>query len=285
MKIRLLIYLLLISTSLTAQTYYTVVAKSGLLIRKGPSVNDEKIERLKAGTHLKLLKDTNIPLSIKDDGKTITANWFQVKTKDSAMGYVFSGYLVKNKTIPREGVECDTLQPCDTKIKSEFFDITFYNYQIEEEVSHKTDSINVFEYVFNDLSNKVIYIQPKQKGDKVDLHYSYKEEINELYNGDEGYNYASWTCIDDFKPLTGNRNFFVFNDIDYEGQEEFRQKQLKLRDTSVYSGGEIPVEATLIYKNKPCTYFITEVILKVVIKRNNKAVETKYINIVLSYGC
>ncbi len=60
---------------------------------------------------------------------------------------------------------------------------------------------------------------------------------------------------------------------------------MNLRDTLIDLSGESWNVATLIYKDKPCTYGISPVILKIVLFEGNKQIDAKYIKIDLSYGC
>ena len=146
-------------------SFYTVATKSGLSVRKKPSINSEKLGKFPPGEHLELIEDTGNFLSIIDNGTTVNGNWLKVKRmnhswdkKPSLTGYVFSGYLLKNKSRPYN--PSNAIATSNTTIPFKNFNLTFYFYETDSHNAIKNDTIYTYEDVFNNLSDKLIHIQP-----------------------------------------------------------------------------------------------------------------------------
>jgi len=277
-------------------SYYTVTAPSGLSVRSQPSINSEKLGKFPPGEYVELIEDTGKFLSLVDEGLTVNGNWVKVKRmnhrwdkKPTLTGYVFSGYLLKNESRPHNPSDAITINNSTLKFKN--FDLTFYFYEIdnrhEDSNAIKNDTMFVYEDVFNDLSDKLIRIEPKSNINKVELFYTFKERIwqygVDIHNSKDSY---SWKGNSPFKKLSFTRQMALFSKIAYEKVGTSRQVNLKLRDTLVHYPGEMGgTTATMSYKGKPCVHFIPDVVFKIILHHNNGTTETKYININLSYGC
>ena len=87
---------------LCAQQQAYVIADNGLTIRDKPDVSSERLGKLNYGDEIEITEQTNIELVIIDDGKKIVGNWVKIKA-NSKSGYVFNGYLSKEKFI--KGIE------------------------------------------------------------------------------------------------------------------------------------------------------------------------------------
>ena len=87
---------------LCAQQQAYVIADNGLTIRDKPDVSSERLGKLNYGDEIEITEQTNIELVIIDDGKKIVGNWVKIKA-NSKSGYVFNGYLSKEKYI--KGIE------------------------------------------------------------------------------------------------------------------------------------------------------------------------------------
>lgn len=277
------------------KSYYTVAAPSGLTVRNEPSISSEKLGKLPSGEYLELIEDTGKFLSIIDNGIPVNGNWLKVKrmnhswdNKPSLTGYVFSGYLLKNETRPYNPSDATTNENSILEFKN--FKLNFYFYQTDNRYEGhnvvKNDTIYAYEDVFNDLSDKLIHIEPKVKTDKIELFYTYKESVWQY--GMDGLNSKeySWTGSSPFKKLSLTRQMVIFPKIEHEKIETSRQVNLKLRDTLVHYPGEMGgTTATMSYRGKPCVHSISDAILKIVLHHSNGTTEIKYVNINLSYGC
>jgi len=281
---------------LNDKVYYTVAAASGLTVRSEPSINSEKLGKFSAGEHLELIQDTGKFLSILDNGLAVNGNWFKVKKmnhswddKPTLTGYVFSGYLLRNMSRPHNPSNAITTENSTLKFKN--FNLTFYFYKIDDSYEAynvvKNDTMHVYEDVFNDLSDKLIHIEPKVKIDKLELFYTFNEKVWEYkMDSNNSKEYYKWEGNSAFKNLPLTRQMVLFQKIDYEKIETSRQTNLKLRDTIVHYPGEMGgTTATMSNNGKPCVHFIPDAILKVILYHSNGTKEIKYIHINLSYGC
>ena len=122
---------------LCAQQQAYVIADNGLTIREEPDVSSERLGKLHYGDEIEITEQTNIELVIIDDGKKIVGNWVKIKT-NSKSGYVFNGYLSKEKFI--KGIEVHlkglqiklkNLKSNDESIVYSFFDKDTINVSVE----------------------------------------------------------------------------------------------------------------------------------------------------------
>ncbi|ADV48771.1 SH3 type 3 domain protein [Cellulophaga algicola DSM 14237] len=277
-------------------TIYTVAAKNGLSVRSEPSTSGEKIGKFPPGEYVVLLEDTGSYLSLVDNGVPVNGNWFKVKTmrnswdtKPILTGYVFSGYLLKNESKPYN--PSDALTTANTTLKFDSFDLSFYFYETEtgSETSPivKQDTVFVSEDVFNDLGDRLLYIEPKESTTSIALFYTFKESIWE-YNFDatKSKEKYAWEGYGPYKELPLTRNMALFPKIAYEKVETSREVNLKLKDTLVHYPGEMGgTTATMSYQGRPLVHFIADALLKIVLHHSNGTTEIKYVNITLSYGC
>ncbi|AXT50602.1 SH3 domain-containing protein [Aquimarina sp. BL5] len=283
-------------SQLKGDAFYTVAAPSGLTVRSKPSIDGEKLGKFPLGEHLELIEDTGKLLSIVDNGLAVHGNWFKVKRmnhswddKPTLTGYVFSGYLLKNKSRPYNPSDATSTENSTLKFRN--FNLTFCFYETDTRYEDynvvKNDTMYVYENVFNELNDKLIHIQPKVKTDKIELFYTFKEKVWE-YGADAltSKKYYTWQGNSPFKKLPLTRNIALFPKIEYEKMETSRQVNLKLRDTLVHYPGEMGgTTATMSYRGKPCVHSIPDAILKIVLYYSNGTTEVKYVNINLSYGC
>jgi len=253
-------------------TFFTVAAKSGLTVRSKPSINSEKIGKFPPGEHLELIEDTGIFLSVMDNGLPVNGNWFKVKRmnhswdkKPSLTGYVFSGYLLKNKNRPYN--PSNAIATNNSTISFDNFNLKFYFYETyNNSKDHnivKNDTIYTFEDVFNNLSDKLVHIQPKIKVKKVELFYTFTERIWEYSKNEQNSKKPySWKGNASFKKLDLIRDMALFSKIEYKKIGIDRQLNLKLRDTLVHYPGEMGgTTATISYKGRPCIHFIPSVLI------------------------
>ncbi len=87
----------------TPETAY-VTAQSGLRVRKSPSLEGERIGVRPYTKKVLITHKTGIPLSVQDDGKTITGEWVGIESRlvtqgkvELVTGYIFSGFLTKEQ--------------------------------------------------------------------------------------------------------------------------------------------------------------------------------------------
>lgn len=75
----------------TKENYYVLI-KSGLSLRKKPSINSKKIGTLKYNSQIKIIKETEKISTFEE----IEDNWVEINYKGKK-GYIFSGYLSRVK--------------------------------------------------------------------------------------------------------------------------------------------------------------------------------------------
>jgi len=98
-----------------------VSASSGLRVRNAPGLEGEKIGVRPFGKKVRIIERTGIPIVVKDNGKEITGEWVGIESRllqdgklEIVTGYVFDGFLVRNKeniedAIP-ENIKIEKLQ-------------------------------------------------------------------------------------------------------------------------------------------------------------------------------
>ncbi len=102
-KYYILIISLFITTTICSQETYFVVAKNGLIIRDQPSKLGKRIGKLSYGSEVKILKNTGVWLTIRDNDQELKGEWVSItlepskKSKPTANYYIFSGYLVSKE--------------------------------------------------------------------------------------------------------------------------------------------------------------------------------------------
>jgi hypothetical protein len=169
----------------------------------------------------------------------------------------------------------------------------------------KKDTISLVEWVFNVLGERRIQIVSRNKTDQYKVSFCVEETIQEQFNmktfykkkfksyEDEEKAYAvwakrstQWTGIAKYRSIKDSTNgYFILPKIDIEAYEKERKKLFHLKDTFVNLSGESQNIATLIYKNKPCLYSLSRAFLRIERIVNGKREETKYIEVVFTYGC
>ncbi len=98
------IFLIFLSLSVYGQDYYIVDAENGLNVRAEGNLSSEKIAKLRFGTIVEIVEETDEILRIKDNSQSIKGKMVQVvsikyypTTEDVVEGYVFDAYLKKMK--------------------------------------------------------------------------------------------------------------------------------------------------------------------------------------------
>lgn len=285
------------SATLQAQGegFADVIAKSGLWLRSEPNSESKKILKLPFRKEVELLANTHQAWTVVDNGKTIVGHWVLVSAGLDSLGYVFDGFLLKKERAENEGYEafCDSeFSPCDTRVSSENYEWIIYNYQSDLIEQIGKDSIEISEYVFNDIGDKLLEIKPKVLMDSVAVFYTFIERVDEFYNSEkiawedwEGQEHVSWAGHEDYRRLPMKGNFLRFPVIDYEGQEKRRKMLLSASDTIIDMSGESYNVATMIYKDVPCSYLLEKVAIKIISYPSNGVPDIKEYFIWLSYGC
>ena len=287
----ILIGLIFFSFQTIAQEYYSVIAENGLAIRENPSASSKKLGKLHLGENVLLIEKSKEFFSVEDKSKTISGKWFKVSSDSSATGYVFSGYLLKKNGKEKDRLDCYEEFDCNATLNFENFKTIIYNYQTQDNYRINGDTTSTFEWVFNEVGDKLLRVIPKNDSHTIKVFYTFQEGITEQYNRkktkfeDWLKTKVRWVGHEDFRELKGTRNFFIIPIIKYEEQEKFRKDKMNLRDTLIDLSGESWNIATLIYKDKPCTYGISPVILKISLFEGEKEIDVKYIKIDLSFGC
>ncbi len=290
-KIFWFIFLLFVFKT-NAQEYFSVIAENGLSIRNEPNIKSKKIGKLTVGQDVALINKSGKLLTVNDGNKIISGEWYEVQS--NPRGYVFSGYLLRKNEKPNNIADCKDELSCYSNISFEQFELNIYNYQIQENITKKKDTIQVFEYVFNEIGDKLLQIIPKNKKDSISVSYSVVENINEQFDYRKTKNSeldnwnktrVSWKGKEPFVELKNNLNFFRIPKTEYEEKEVIRKQKFKLKDTLVNLSGESDNIATLIYKGKASTYGLGPVIIRIELYSENGEKQEKFLVIDLSYGC
>jgi cell division protein YceG involved in septum cleavage len=96
MKKYLILFCFILSFTMLYSNSFYIAAKSGLLLRKSPNLNSEKVTIIPFMEEVKVLeKKENV--EIIDDVK---AKWFKVKYRKSE-AWLFSGYLSNNRNFEK----------------------------------------------------------------------------------------------------------------------------------------------------------------------------------------
>lgn len=158
------------------------------------------------------------------------------------------------------------------------------------------DTIRLEEWVFEDLSNRLISFTPLTS-DKKDIRFSVSASLlekvfeqaprNEPEIGWEKWdeNKVSWDGQTPYTQLKDSAGYFRIPQINSFDNFDNLKKELNLRDTLVVIEGEYDSVATVVYKNKACHFLIESIILRIDMYRREVLAETKYIQIFFSYGC
>lgn len=287
---------LAISISAQAQTYATVIAPSGLSVRSKPSLQAERIGKLEFGNDVEIRETTDQKLEVKDGNKWVKGNWVRIRAKDGFTGYAFDGYLLTKPSKPeRNGISCDDELPCDTRVKFDAFTAVIHSYQSERRQYPPTsgDTLVYYEFVFNDISEKVLQIIPEQADDRIEVFFTRNETIIQQYDRKGGPNFdwdrwakerVSWHGNAGYEKMEGKNNYFRIPGVQWSLYEKKLKERMGLRDTLVVIEGEYDDVATVVYKEKVCGYSINFVLIKVVIHRDGKQI-VRYLEMGLSYGC
>lgn len=161
-------------------------------------------------------------------------------------------------------------------------------------LSTPNDSILLNEWVFNDLSNKLLKITPLTK--EAGVHFTVSASLNEVIRpqfprdkisfDDWVKDYHEWKQMSSSKEIRDSANYyFRIPEIQTLSDFPLLKKQLALRDTLVIYEGEYDDIATIVYKNMPSHFVIDDIVLRVDKYKINTLIETKYIRIIFSYGC
>ena len=297
-----LLFLLVLCTSgsfFHAQNTFAVIAKNGLIIRDSAGSNGERLAKIPLGGYVHKIGETNKEITVVDGKEIITGKWVKVDYQGLQGGYVFDGYLIPvDSSWQIQNMEIDPYSPCNSTFSFTDFNLVIYNYQSEPEgIDYHNDSASCYELVFNEIGGKIIGVNPLIDVDSIQVLSTVNESIYEQYDytiqgqlSEDEYNSwgekrVHWEGHEAFVPLVKKRNYFAVPKTPYEEQELFRKNKFALRDTLVDRSGESWNVATLVYHEKPCLYVIEDVVFKVLLYKDGKAIDEKIIVINLSYGC
>ena len=94
MKQYTFLILLLFAFSLSGQQIQYVNADNGLIIRSKPDRTGDRIGKLSYGSGVKVIKETDIQLQVKDGEQIIMGAWTEIEEVNGSLkGFVFNGYL------------------------------------------------------------------------------------------------------------------------------------------------------------------------------------------------
>jgi len=91
-----------------------VSAPSGLRVRNAPGLKGERIGVRPFGKKVRIIERTGISLTVKENGKDLTGEWVGIESRllknrklEKVTGYVFDGFLVKNKEDIQDAIPAD----------------------------------------------------------------------------------------------------------------------------------------------------------------------------------
>ena len=130
-------------------------AKSGLIIRKEPSVNSDKIGKFNYSDQVLIIKKTQINFSITDDGKRISGNWLKVSgiKNNQLVGFVFSGFLTEKKIEPPIRIDLITEWPPEIEGCCCYYSLN------KKDLEFKNRYVYVASMGYTDLSKNIALIK------------------------------------------------------------------------------------------------------------------------------
>lgn len=195
-----------------------------------------------------------------------------------------------NKLVDEKGLISDEYRKYDIVVRG------FNDYDIIADDGG--DTLSLYENVFEDLSYKLIQIIPFNKNDRFEVSISASMDIQEQYDyrnpiqrEDDWWDNKAlkWVEYSSYTQIQDSAKYFyripLITDV-YSDDFDKAYKDLNLRDTLIDLSGESSNIATLVYKNKPATFYIRKGLIRIErFNKDNKLVNTQYICIEFSYGC
>lgn len=196
-----------------------------------------------------------------------------------------------NKLVDQKGLISDEYRKYDIVVRG------FNDYDII--TNDGSDTLSLYENVFEDLSYKLLEIIPFNKNDRfevaicttMDIHEQY-DYRNPIQRDDENWwtdKAVKWVQYSSYTQIQDSAKYFyripLITDV-YTDDFNKAYKDLNLRDTLIDLSGESSNVATLVYKNKPATFYIRNGLIRINrFDKDNKLVNTQYLSIEFSYGC
>ena len=155
------------------------------------------------------------------------------------------------------------------------------------------DTLELNEWVFNDISNKIMRIIPLTA--KKDLSYKvsaslyeriWKQQTDYSTTGELSDLSDQWEGISPAVTLKDSaKNYFEIPLVSNISDFPDLKKRLALRDTLVVIEGEYDDVATIVYKNNPCHFVIDDILFRFDVFKKGVLIKNKYLKITFSYGC
>ncbi|TXN34744.1 SH3 domain-containing protein [Flagellimonas hymeniacidonis] len=216
-KLAVQLYVILFSCTFYGQDIFHVDAPNGLIVRKSPDKESERLGKFDYDEKVEVLEHTRIRLTIWDNGEAIYGQWLKVvgieANSESLSGYVFSGYLTKKGvimfedfTLVMEDIYFEAFEETHKDIAHVYLDFEFggnpQNKRIKI-ITHNYKSIEIFQQ----YENSVFIMGEGNEGAYCDLtewkHY-YSEWIKIPYNK-TGQSFTTlkypWINEDKFIPI------------------------------------------------------------------------------------
>lgn len=281
-----------------ASTILTVAHQTGVSLRTLPDQNSKRLAVLMPGTEILLLEKTTetIELIHPFSNKKTIGTWLKVETATKLTGYVVDLYVMATEASRYS--YCDKAgedYTCHSTIDTQLFTATIYNYQTQTNNWSTGDTIHTYEWVFNYIGGKTMQVVTHESVKNAQVFFAINEHIDQQFNDrvQESPNdwktwrktAAQWRGQSSYQPLNRKGNFFVIPTYNIAAQEQMRKEKMALKDTLVDLSGESWNVATLIYKGEACRYTVPSGLLKFVLTMKDGRTETRYIEIIFSYGC
>lgn len=218
--------------------------------------------------------------------------------------FLFDRYrlVIHNYGLENTRIEYNNLVDQKGLINEEYrnYEIVVRGFNDYDIIANKgSDTLHLYENVFEDLSYKLLQIIPFNKDDRfevsicvsMDIHEQY-DYRNPIHRDDENWwtdKAVKWVQYSSYTQIQDSAKYFyripLITDI-YTDDFNKAYKDLNLRDTLIDLSGESSNIATLVYKNKPATFYIRDGLIRINrFDKDNKLVNTQYLSIEFSYGC
>lgn len=197
----------------------------------------------------------------------------------------------------------------DTRVRYKNFDALFHDYEThntmyEEDEDMMTglldkklvsaDTVILQEYGLHlSTDGFLLQIIPKHKGDTFKLWYWQKHNLREQFDYRSDGDPADWKkdviTWEGYSPQVVMKDsatyYYHIPNVNHEEGKDWIREHLSLRDTMIVVPSEGSNTAEFMYKGEAMLYEISEMLLKIVRYSNGKAVETRYIRMLVENGC
>lgn len=279
--------LFFLSHTLHAQTNFNVIAVDGLFMRTQPSLEGRKIYQFMFGEELMSIDSISIDMNQYTFTLSDTNSWIEVVNHEGLKGYVYGYYLSPKFYRPNPPYYDDEFGSRNTTIYINGAKVVIPNYQSDGK-RKSGDTVYVWEAVFNEIGDKIVYVEPTDSLANISVEYTCVEELNPWGAADSnGNKVPRWKHHEPFQHLNPiHNNFFPTPVTAYDSIRENSAKRLHLERSPdwdhVGEGWWVP---RYIFHGAIVPYQITSVLIKITLEYPNGEKVVTVLSIGLSYGC